>query len=181
MANSASPVESAKRWLLRSPGRSDRADRAGHDGRTRRVGRCDHAALTEPAIAMRARMFAVALGLLSVCAVTATAHHGPGAYDLTGEITVTGQVTRFEFVNPHVLIYVEVDGGQDQQATLWAGELTSPNRLARMGGEVAWHKDLLQPGDTLTLTGNPARNGAPAMFLNRVVAEDGRVLAASGR
>ncbi len=50
-----------------------------------------------------------------------------------------------------------------------------------MGGEVAWHKDLLQPGDTLTLTGNPARNGAPAMFLNRVVAEDGRVLAASGR
>ena len=114
-------------------------------------------------------------------AVTGAAHHGPGAYDRSREVTVTGSVTRFEFVNPHVLIYVEVGGAEDGEAIVWAGELTSPNRLARMGGDVAWHKDILQPGDTVTLTGNPTHNGAPALLLNRVVAADGRVLASSGR
>ena len=120
--------------------------------------------------------------LLAVCIAAApavSAHHGPGAYDRSREITVTGTVTRFEFVNPHVLIFIEVD--LQGEITEWAGELTSPNRLARMGGDVSWHKDLLQPGDTVTLTGNPTHNGAPALFLNRVVDSDGRVLASSGR
>jgi len=117
--------------------------------------------------------------LLWLFVSAAAAHHGPGAYDRAREVTVTGSVTRFEFVNPHVLIFIEVDA--DGETTVWSGELTSPNRLARMGGDVTWHKDLLQPGDTVTLTGHPTHNGAPALLLNSVVDGDGRVLAASGR
>jgi hypothetical protein len=119
----------------------------------------------------------LAAGLLA--AGLAAAHHGPGAYDRSRTITVTGVVTRFEFVNPHVLIYIAAD---DDGATVeWSGELTSPNRLARMGGPVSWHKDLLQPGDTVTLTGNPTHNGAPALLLSRVEDGDGNVLTSSGR
>ena len=41
---------------------------------------------------------------------------------------------------------------------------------------VQWHKDLLQPGDEITLGGNPARSGAPSLRLRSVVRADGTVL-----
>jgi len=108
------------------------------------------------------------------------AHHGQAAYDREKTISVSGTVTRFEFVNPHVLIHVAVPQA-DGKSVEWAGELTSPNRLARLAlGDVKWHKDLLHPGDKITLTGNPARNGAPAMFLTKVVDGAGTALIGSG-
>ena len=108
--------------------------------------------------------------------VGAGAHHGGGVYDGNETVELSGRVTQFHFVNPHVLIYIAVDN-EDGTETEWSGELTSPNRLARMGNaDVRWHKDLLKPGDAVTLMGNPARNGAPALRLLRVAAADGTVL-----
>lgn len=124
-------------------------------------------------------LFAVFSGLM-VTGIGAWAHHGGAAYDGSQSVTMTGAVTRFEFINPHVLIYIEVtdDNGD---AVEWSGELTSPNRLARMGrGSAAqWSKDTLQPGDEITLSGNPAQSGAPALRLRRVVDANGVVLIGS--
>jgi hypothetical protein len=53
--------------------------------------------------------------------------------------------------------------------------------MARLGGAVKWHKDLLKPGDVVTLTGRPARNGAPALLLTTVEDSDGNVLTGAGR
>jgi hypothetical protein len=108
------------------------------------------------------------------------AHHGQSAYDLEQTVTITGTVTEFQFVNPHVLIYVSATeaGGRER---VWAGELTSPNRMARLGGTVKWHKDLLKAGDVVTLTGRPARNGAPALLLTAVQDADGTFLTGTGR
>jgi hypothetical protein len=113
-------------------------------------------------------------------AAPAAAHHGASAYDLEQTVTVTGTVTEFRFVNPHVLIYVSTAdaGGRER---VWAGELTSPNRMARLGGTVKWHKDLLAPGDVVTLTGRPARNGAPALLLTAVQDSAGNLLTGTGR
>ena len=102
----------------------------------------------------------------------------PGWWSATR--TVTGTVTQFDFVNPHVLIYVAVTD-DDGQEVIWSGELTSPNRLARMSGAVKWHKELLAPGDVVTLTGSPAHNGAPVLLLSRVEDGEGNVLTATGR
>ena len=105
------------------------------------------------------------------------AHHGGAAYTSDDYVSVTGVVTNFQFINPHVLIYIAVtgDGGGVVE---WSGELTSPNRLARMMGDstIQWHKDLLQPGDEISLGGNPARSGAPSLRLRSVVRGDGTVL-----
>jgi hydrogenase maturation factor len=120
------------------------------------------------------------LAALLLVSAELAAHHGPGAYDRAASVTVTGTVTRFEFVNPHVLIYITATGA-DGREIAWSGELTSPNRLARSGDGVAWHKSLLEPGDVVTLTGNPARNGAPVLLLNRVEDADGRLLTGTGR
>ena len=87
--------------------------------------------------------------------------------------TVSGKISNFRFVNPHVLIYANVET-EDGTMVEWSGELTSPNRLARgrptqTSDGVAWSKTILQPGDEVTLTGNPARNGAPSLRLLKVV------------
>jgi hypothetical protein len=101
------------------------------------------------------------------------AHHGAGAYDTSQTTTVSGKISNFRFVNPHVLIYANVEAA-DGTVVEWSGELTSPNRLARgrptqTSEGVAWSKTILQPGDEVTLMGNPARNGAPSLRLLKVV------------
>ena len=118
---------------------------------------------------------AIITGLCLVMA--ASAHHGGAAYDSSQSTTVTGAVTRFEFINPHVLIYIAVTE-DDGDVVEWSGELTSPNRLARMerGSTTKWSKDLLKPGDEITLGGNPARSGAPSLRLRTVVDSHGVVL-----
>ena len=101
------------------------------------------------------------------------AHHGSNVvYDLTKSITVTGTVARFQFVNPHVLIYFEVEA-DDGATTIWSAGLTSPNRLARSDG---WSKDMFQAGDTVTITGSPARSGAPSLWVDQVLDGNGRPL-----
>ncbi len=101
------------------------------------------------------------------------AHHGAAVvYDLSQSVTMTGAVTDFQFVNPHVLIYFEVEA-DDGATTIWSAGLTSPNRLARSDG---WSKDMFQAGDTVTITGSPARSGAPSLWVDQVLDGNGRPL-----
>jgi hypothetical protein len=74
-----------------------------------------------------------------------------------------------------VLVYINVKG-DDGKETNWGGELTSPNRLARDARTVKWHKSILKPGDSITMTGHPARNGAPMMDILKIVDGQGTVL-----
>jgi len=116
----------------------------------------------------------IAVALLGVSSPL-SAHHGAGVFEPEKVVTVVGIVTEFQFVNPHVLVYINVKG-DDGKETRWGGELTSPNRLARMDGSLHWHKDILKPGDRITMTGHPARNGAPAMDIDTIINADGVAL-----
>lgn len=110
-----------------------------------------------------------------VAATQVAAHHGAGVFEPEKKVTVAGTVTDFQFVNPHVLVYINVKGG-DGKEVQWGGELTSPNRLARDERAVKWHKELLKPGDRITVTGHPARNGAPMLDILKIVDAGGTVL-----
>ena len=124
------------------------------------------------------RKISVALGvMLALLGVSSpsSAHHGAGVFEPEKTLTVVGTVTEFQFVNPHVLVYMNVKGA-DGKEVRWGGELTSPNRLARMNGAVPWHKEILKPGDHITMTGHPARNGAPAMDIETILNADGVAL-----
>ena len=123
---------------------------------------------------MRSRIFLM-LAAAVVTAAPALEHHGAGVFEPEKKVTVSGTVTDFQFVNPHVLVYMTVKGsdGKDVQ---WGGELTSPNRLARDERAVKWHKEILKPGDRITVTGHPARNGAPMMDVLKIVDAQGTVL-----
>ena len=130
---------------------------------------------------MKKELVAILLAGIFLASTRLPAHHGGSFYDGTKSTTVRGAVTRFRFANPHVIIAIAVEGAEGERIE-WSGELTSPNRLARAasgGGAtntIHWTRDILMPGDEIELTGNPARNGAPAMRITRVVDVNGVAL-----
>jgi DNA/RNA endonuclease YhcR with UshA esterase domain len=105
----------------------------------------------------------------------AFAHHGTANFDTTKSVTVKGSVTNFQFINPHVTIAMDVkdDKGNVQN---WQGALTSPNHLMRSG----WSKDTLKTGDVITISGFPAKTGAPEIWIQKVVLASGEALDTSG-
>jgi hypothetical protein len=98
------------------------------------------------------------------------AHHGEANYDTDKTVSVKGTVTDFEFVNPHVLISLDVknDKGEIEK---WVGEARSPAMLARYGG---WDKNTIKVGDAITFYGHRTKNGTPFMRLEKVVLPDGK-------
>ena len=103
---------------------------------------------------------------------TALAHHGSGAaYDQTHPLTLTGTVKEFQFIQPHPLITLEVKG--DQGTTVeWNVEMTAPNHLVRYG----WNGHKLKPGDQITVTGRPAKNGLKVLNLQKISWANGGVI-----
>jgi len=118
--------------------------------------------------------FALFMGFLAFAGV-ASAHHGTANYDTAKTITVKGAVTDFQFINPHVLIFMDGkdETGKEQK---WQGELTSPNRLSRVG----WTKSSLKPGDTISISGYPTKSGSPEMWIQKVVLGSGEELSTGG-
>jgi hypothetical protein len=114
--------------------------------------------------------FAVAIGLLIVSAPI-FAHHGNAEYDEKKPLTLKGTVTEFMWASPHSKILFDAKDSKGSVAH-WSIETLSPGKLARAG----WTKDAVKPGDQVTVTFSPAKNGAPAGFLQKVVFLDGKQL-----
>jgi hypothetical protein len=100
-------------------------------------------------------VLAAAAGLLLFSAAT-SAHHGVAGYDMTKTITLHGSVTKFDWSNPHVVVYLDAknESGEMQH---WTIEFASPVHMARAG----WSKSVMKTGDDITIDTHPSRNGAP--------------------
>jgi hypothetical protein len=93
--------------------------------------------------------FAAALFMASV----SNAHHSSAMYDDKQTVTIEGAITKFEWSNPHVYVYMKQLTAAGQ-AVEWEVEASPPSILRRLG----WSQDTLHAGDTLTVTGHPARD-----------------------
>ena len=112
---------------------------------------------------------AIALAL-SVPVVPAFAHHSFAAeFDGTKQITLSGVVTKVDWVNPHAYIYVDVKG-DDGNVVNWALETGAPNMLYRQG----WRKDDLKVGDMVTFEAFLAKDGSHTAAARQVKLPDGR-------
>ena len=101
------------------------------------------------------------------------AHHSTAPYDLIHGTTVEGVVTRFAWENPHAHVYLDVkaDGGSVQR---WSIEIDGPGVLRRLG----WTKDILKPGDLISVTGARAKDGSFHLKAMTIQLSDGRKLQA---
>ena len=108
----------------------------------------------------------------------AYAHHSfPAQYDASKPITLTGKVTKVEWTNPHIFIYIDVPDEKTGEVVNWALEMGGPNALLRLG----WKRDSLQPGDLVTVEGSLARDGSNLANAKSIVMVDSgkRMLAGS--
>jgi len=100
------------------------------------------------------------------------AHHGETNYDTDKLVSVKATVTDFQFINPHVQIFLDAknDKGEVEK---WTCEARSPAMLVRNGD---WDKNTLKAGDTITAIGFQSRNGAKILRLKKIVLADGKEL-----
>src|SRR5687767_10809203 len=85
---------------------------------------------------------------LGLCASIATvsAHHVPEAkFDPDKPMQLRGSVSKIDWLNPHVHLFMEVEAGG--ATTSWAVELESTLDLRRNG----WTSQTLKPGDVITV------------------------------
>jgi hypothetical protein len=114
-------------------------------------------------------LVALTLSLVATLA-PALAHHSFAAeYDDKKPFTLSGTVTRVEWLNPHARFYMDVKD-ESGRVTNWEFELASPNGLMRKG----WTRNSLKPGDIVTVEAYRAKDGSNLGNARTVNLADGR-------
>jgi hypothetical protein len=125
---------------------------------------------------MKVKLLGVIAGGLLAAALPVLAHHSFAAeYDAAKPVTLTGTVTKVEWMNPHARFYIDVKDNAGK-VTNWEFELGSPNGLMRAG----WTRNSLKQGDSVTVSGSLAKDGSNLANARSVTLADGKkVFAAS--
>jgi len=121
---------------------------------------------------MRALSYVLAAGLVAAAAAPVLAHHSFAAeFDATKPITLEGTVTKVEWANPHIWVYLDVKDDKGA-AVPWQCEGGPPNTLTRNG----WSSTSLKAGDAITINGVLAKDGSKTCNAQRVKLPDGRLV-----
>jgi Family of unknown function (DUF6152) len=119
-----------------------------------------------------ARRLLLSIGAcVALVAGAASAHHSFAMFDTSRTKILVGEIKEFQWTNPHSWIQVVVvdDKGASQE---WSIESLSTGTLSRQG----MRPKTFQPGDKVTMTIYPMKDGSPGgSFINATMA-DGRVI-----
>jgi hypothetical protein len=125
---------------------------------------------------MRAKLMLFAAGAAMLASVPAWAHHAfAQEFDEKRPIKLQGTVTKWEVINPHSWIHLDVKG-PDGKMTNWMIEGGSPNALFRQG----FTKDSLPPGSEIIVEGFQAKDGANRGVGSNITFRDGKKLFLGG-
>jgi Family of unknown function (DUF6152) len=100
------------------------------------------------------------------------AHHSFAAeFDAQKPVTLKGTVVKWEMINPHGWITIDVTE-PDGKTAQWMIETSNPNGLMRLG----WSKRSLKPGDEITVEAYRAKDGSNTANAARITLADGRTV-----
>ena len=116
-----------------------------------------------------------ALAMISMVAGSVHAHHSFAMFEMDKDVTYTGVVLEYKWVNPHVHITVDIKPGPSvDRATVgtWDVEGGSTNIMGRQG----WTRATFKAGDAITLVGHPMKDGSKGISLFYAIMPDGKRL-----
>jgi hypothetical protein len=99
----------------------------------------------------------------------ALSHHSHAMFDHTKEVSVTGTVTQFVFRNPHVFLYIDIKN-ENGETINYSVEMSNLTNTIRRG----INQTTFKPGDKITVTVHPLRDGRPGGNYVTVIAADGK-------
>lgn len=119
----------------------------------------------------------LSLGLLATAIAVAPlaiaeAHHSTAEFNYASTVVLKGKVKELQWTNPHSYVQVLVPRANGSGVDQWGIEIGAPAINVRMG----WRKTSVKPGDEVTLTISPARDGSRYGTLRFLTFADGRRL-----
>lgn len=124
---------------------------------------------------LRHSILFVTAAVLWGCLAPLMAHHSISAeFDLEKRVTLTGVVSRVDWMNPHTYFYIDAKNLKTHKVESWAFQLNNPRALSVLG----WNQNTLKVGDVITASGSPTLSGSRAVYTREIVFPDGRKLKA---
>ena len=117
----------------------------------------------------------IAVILIAFGASLAAAHHSTAPFDTTTSQTLSGTVKQVDWTNPHTWVWIDVPNDKNGVDT-WGFEGMSPNYLGRRG----WTKSTLKPGDKISVTFRPLRDGSKGGMFVSAARPTGEILRMTG-
>jgi hypothetical protein len=120
---------------------------------------------------MNAKWFLAGILLLALTAPLLAHHSFAAEFDRTKQFKATGTVTKIDWRNPHIWIYIDVKD-ESGKVTNWGFQGGPPSYLTRSG----WKRTDLKIGQVVTMQGFKASDGSNHASGGRVTLADGRTL-----
>jgi len=130
---------------------------------------------------MRQR-FNCLIGILAILLLVASAgfaHHSvAGQFDTSKSLTLKGSISKVNWMNPHIYVYLDVKE-TDGSVSTWALE-TLPTAMMRRAG-LSKEAVMGTSGEVVTVQIVPARDGTKHMgWISKITYADGRYYALGG-
>jgi len=119
---------------------------------------------------VRNKFIAMFLCVLFV-SVPLFAHHGSAAIDTSKKLALKGIVTEWFWANPHCFLKFDVKDDKGK-VVHWAAETSNPSDMVNLG----WSSQSFKPGDEVTVTVEPVKNGLPIGRVDQVQLANGQIL-----
>lgn len=117
---------------------------------------------------MNSKIVTLAGAATFLFAVPALAHHSFAMFDADKTVELVGTVKEFQWTNPHSWLQVMVSDNTGKM-TEWSLEMGAPGGLARSG----WRPKTVVPGDKVTVSIHPLKDGSAGGQLLSVVLPNG--------
>jgi uncharacterized protein DUF6152 len=115
------------------------------------------------------RRVLLAAVILLAGSLSASAHHSPSAeFDVTHRMTLSGMLTKIDWVNPHIVVFLNAKG------EAWKFESNPPAWFRRVGVSRADFAKAV--GQSVTIEGNRAKDGSQYGYLLKITYADGNSL-----